>query len=793
MVDTTETPEEIYVNGTPVGKADVRLWMNEVVNQVNAGNVSGDILTLSVSSGTAQNIVATIPASQVNIPLASLGRRIQFSWTTANTGADPTITIDGVVWTVKRRDGTALAANELGTGNRYLAVVTHTTNRTLRLLDAVAPSDIPSLPVALTYQTNASVEGDTVRFDTASGTAQSLVATVPASQAHIPLVVLNRRFQFSWQVNNTGANPTITVGSDVFTLKARDGSDLAANDLAGGVRYLGVLTHTTNKWIRVIEPLRMTDLNGFSEVEYRGTRVYASRNDAVNLITTHPIPVAIHRIFVLEGNKLVVRNRNRTEDALFPTSPLWGIESKLALDAGLDEPGTLTDPKLRGIAQVGRTLTADYGEDEGVSITWQYGDDPTGLVWTNDGFNSTYIPTSDKEGKYIRFRVRIGTTGNWNLSNVSDAVLPADTVVAGSLNAWLTGQGASRRYIPDQSPMVSKMAALNSGVAAGPPLDLYKDNAYDPGNGWLGNVTAPLPTEPCNLSTTYTPDYEVIHPCVVELYNEFCGYRYICAITGYPNGASGKEDPFIYGSHDRVNWSFLGGAEQPLAFKPNANSYNSDTFLSHDPRTGELIVGWRALEAINPELGEESPRDVVIRVRTTRDGYLWSDEVEIMRGAALDDIDLAPTMIFDPDTLTWHMWTINRPVMNHYYAPSLYGPWTKDVATVDISGFSTPHHAEIKWVGAQLVCLMYARANGNLYFGQFVEGSWTSINWNMTGVLNPRPSALYKASFVPIYDADAGTLAFDIWWTIGAAGPAGGVDPGFGRRLLHCQTNSVPI
>lgn len=65
-------------------------------------------------------------------------------------------------------------------------------------------------------------------------------------------------------------------------------------------------------------------------------------------------------------------------------------------------------------------------------------------------------------------------------------------------------------------------------------------------------------------------------------------------------------------------------------------------------------------------------------------------------------------MIYDPVENVWHMWVINRPVMNHWTAPTLYGPWEQDSVTTDISVFNTPHHHEVKWVADKLVCLMYA-------------------------------------------------------------------------------------
>lgn len=295
------------------------------------------------------------------------------------------------------------------------------------------------------------------------------------------------------------------------------------------------------------------------------------------------------------------------------------------------------------------------------------------------------------------------------------------------------------------------------------------------------------------MQTTYSPSENVIHPCVVELFNEFAGYRYICAITAFPSGPA-LEDPFVYGSNDRMNWEFLAGAPQPLAVKsPVAGSYNSDTFLTHDPRTGELIVGYRLYEPRDGTSSDVENSDVVLLCRATRNGYAWSEPREIMRVPADQHIMLAPTVIFDPATGHWHMWVIDRPVMQHWSAPTLYGPWTLDDTAIPLTGLDVPHHHEVKWVGDRLVCLIFARGSGNLYFGVFPQGVFNAVDWDLTGVLSPRPASLYKASFVPVYDRGSQTLAFDLWWTSGAAGPAGGIDNGLGRALQYSRANAVQI
>ncbi len=533
-------------------------------------------------------------------------------------------------------------------------------------------------------------------------------------------------------------------------------------------------------WLRVMDT---------RQSEFRAPRLFSSRADALALLASNPPPAQVHRVFSVEGDRLNIRSRVEPNfDPLFAQAPFWGIESSLLM------AGSPSRPLIIGAPETGTKLRADYGAATGMETDWQISDTGVGTAgWSVIGSGDTITPNDLRLGKYLRFRTRGASTGmGWAVSNVIGPIVTGQqTGTPLDIVSSVNGYGASRRRRPRHHASLAELHDLRDGAGAAPPLDLYRDHSLSVGTQWLGAVSAPLPVTACNLQTIYSPAENVIHPCVVEFFNDFCGYRYVCAITAYPTGPS-LEDPFVYGSNDRMNWTFLGGAPQPLNAKSaTTGSYNSDTFLTHDPRTGELIVGWRRYEPRDNTSSAEANSDVVLMCRTSRNGYAWSPVREIMRIPADQQIMLAPTVIFDPETGTWHMWVINRPVMHHWTAPSLYGPWTLDAATTDLSSFDTPHHHEVKWVGDKLACLLYARGAGQLYFGTFENGSWTQVNWNMAGVLNPRPTSVYKASFVPVIDPAAGTVAIDLWWTEGAAGPAGGTNMGHGRKLQYSRTNAA--
>lgn len=465
------------------------------------------------------------------------------------------------------------------------------------------------------------------------------------------------------------------------------------------------------------------------------------------------------------------------------------------LIAALPPAGTASTPVVQGDLKSGSILTADYGQTvTGTVIDWQVHDTGIGAQgWAAFASGDTVLLGDAQIGKFIRFRMRLGGSGAWIIAAARGPVTEADPVISPDAVTKLSGYGWARRHAPEVPDLVNRMALLRGGAGAAAPISLYPDESFSLPSGWVNAFTAPLPETPCSLLTTYAPAENVIHPCMVEMFNDFCGYRYVCAITAFPTGPA-LEDPFVYGSQDRMNWEFLGNAPQPLAVKaPVTGSYNSDTFLTHDPRTGEIIVGYRLYKPRSGSDTSATNSDVILSCRTSRDGITWSAQREVMAIPADQNIVLAPTIIFDPATADWHMWTINRPNMQHWSAPTLYGPWTLDPVLTPLGMFNTPHHHEVKWVGDKLTCLMYSRGDGNLYFGEFAAGSYTEVTWGNVGILNPRPTSLYKASYVPVYDPDANTLAFDLWWTAGAAGPAGGVDMGHGRKLQYSRTNAVPL
>lgn len=104
----------------------------------------GDTLRLVNVGGSGQAITAEIADGQAHIALG-FQRRITFYSAASNTGADPTLTIDGTTYTIKSRDGAALAANDIQ-ANRHIDVVVQSSSPgVVRLLQVRQIADVAGL------------------------------------------------------------------------------------------------------------------------------------------------------------------------------------------------------------------------------------------------------------------------------------------------------------------------------------------------------------------------------------------------------------------------------------------------------------------------------------------------------------------------------------------------------------------------------------------------------------------------------------------------------------------------
>lgn len=546
--------------------------------------------------------------------------------------------------------------------------------------------------------------------------------------------------------------------------------------------------------------------------------IFASRAAAVAAASS-AIPADAGCIVTIEAGALVLRARDRhVDDPLFDTPPCWGVVARL--DAGSEpNPG-------QGASDAPVVLTAASPEGQDIppgrqmALTaagtavriWVPVPDPSGTAglgrdvngrWWRCLFDSRepefrgphiYVSRADaarllardpppprirhvfsiEDGRLVvRSRTRtedalFDRMPRWGIRAVFFETAPAAPQPG---PAGLPPPGRpdyEREHLPDfADPGLGELAVWAGGV---PPSPTHFRTHLDYGSNWFegARVTREAGVA-CTMPSPYDPPH-VVHPQMMEMYAGFRGFRYVCAITAYPNADDGFEDPLLYGSNDRIAWTLLPDMRQPLAVRPNPHSYNSDVFLTQDPRTGELIVGWREVFAPDAASKDKPAASTVnLKIRATRDGIGWSEPSTMYSVAQSEDPLISPGVIYDPARREWRMWSVRRPRLGYYTAPSVFGPWTSHgTFPVAAPRPAPPHHFEIKWLGNRLVALCGDRWTGKQYFALVDPDRPTSFAWSPVSCLEDAAGAdrlpVYKASFLPRILPD-GSWRMGLWWT----------------------------
>ncbi len=111
---------------------------------------------------------------------------------------------------------------------------------------------------------------------------------------------------------------------------------------------------------------------------------------------------------------------------------------------------------------------------------------------------------------------------------------------------------------------------------------------------------------------TYDGSGQAVHPDVVVFAAPWRGATHWMAVTPYPNGHAGYENPSLLASDDGLRWRVPDGVANPIV-PPPAGGHNSDPDLVHDPAGDRLIMVWREVRGGN-----------VLRTSASADGRRWS-------------------------------------------------------------------------------------------------------------------------------------------------------------------------
>lgn len=260
----------------------------------------------------------------------------------------------------------------------------------------------------------------------------------------------------------------------------------------------------------------------------------------------------------------------------------------------------------------------------------------------------------------------------------------------------------------------------------------------------------PLPASGTGLSTpTYDGSGVTIHPSVVDMQADagapLGGYRWWMANTPYPNQDVTLENPSIWGSNDRINWTVPDGLTNPIDPYPGGGRINSDTELVWDPENEVLVCYWR-------EYGMSAA--LKYYAATSPDGVTWTMQGSRLAIASGTAENLSPT-IYRKASGDWRLWVYHNgggaPVM--YTATAALGPWTITSGTPSQTGSSGGYHGDIiRYEGAWISVHSF---NSKMYAAVSTDDGDTWIG----GAMMTDISGVYRPTFAP--STEAGYL--DVW------------------------------
>ena len=239
-------------------------------------------------------------------------------------------------------------------------------------------------------------------------------------------------------------------------------------------------------------------------------------------------------------------------------------------------------------------------------------------------------------------------------------------------------------------------------------------------------------TAPYNVPVHFSsPLGQVVHPSVVDFRTQhgqakWNGRRFWMAITPYPNGNSGAENPCILASDDGYTWVTPPGLTNPIDPPPGADGYNSDTDLVFDPDTGRLWCFWREHHHA------ADPDEFILHTAWSLDGSTWTKIDNVLVTTAAQAVNVLSPCIVRRGAGDWVMLSCSGP--SWWTAPAPTGPWTYAAnATLTWTGrpAQTVWHAGVTFFGGVYYALF--DINGPSTQAVFAATSTDGVAWSVAG------------------------------------------------------------
>lgn len=299
---------------------------------------------------------------------------------------------------------------------------------------------------------------------------------------------------------------------------------------------------------------------------------------------------------------------------------------------------------------------------------------------------------------------------------------------------------------------------------------------FEIGRTWQNNLTMPVSTEQIHIAgfngNRWSESIGVCHPYLIRFDAPFHGYKYWCCITPYTSSFEDYEIPWMYGSNDDdlKEWHLIGGGvPMPIDVDPNTtgteyiSGHLSDNGMTYNPITGELVVYWRkSLRRTSSDIDDQ------LLYRTTKNGSEWSEikQLHPIR-TRLQNSMLSPSIIFDPKTGLFHLYTVgmykadgNYHAIQHQTSYDLEN-WS-EVKYLTAYNDLRPWHLEVKWVGDAQVMLLHLETNANA--DKLLVGvAKNFIDFEFSQNLFTEGVDIYKSTFLPIFEGNQ--IALKVFYT----------------------------
>ena len=661
-------PDGIWIDGTPVSKAQVRALLADIISDANAtfgtinsawaaadaelgsdvsnGFLSSGILRLENVGGTGDSITADLPD---NIAASSFTADKWFAFvaTAGNTVVGPTITVGGQVRTIRGVKGVPVPADFIKAGRAYVFRSVGFQYADL-VVDPISQAELRAgIGTTLRYV------GDAV------GTASAIELPLPSSFDGIPVSNGN---SFSFTASQTSTGPaTVAVGErDAVPLLRADGSELKAGSIVAGRTY-SVLLRINGAFL--YDDATEIELEAQELLTTRGLRqsiLYIDFVDGTENELIGVIPSAISW-YVAPGGGNLIAFRARYENTGASTLAFGATTRPILRPSGDDlRPGDLMPGQVYLALVTGGAVTLISGSGgSGGPLDTTPEDSDAGFVVEDENGGvlfeageETWI--TDRETSLQKDLAKL----DWG-AGVYPEALPS---------------GLDLEAMYDLTPASQK--AFNTGVmlrggnGAPMPPGMLPINT-EIGKNWVPNATVQLLRDHPKINadpfwlSNLSPEDSFVHPAVAYFPHRFMGFEYLMVVNPYPDANDQLENPVLYGSHDMQNWTLFTHIQQPLAWAEDydpsfVNTYLSDPWITYNPHSRELIVGWRR-HFRNGTAPDGSTH--LIEAVTTLDGINWSPRRIIDREnqTAGGHILLAPSYVYNPDQRLWYCYYNANP------------------------------------------------------------------------------------------------------------------------------------